>query len=75
MGHIWVFSPPPFFVLVWDVKRIVQRSIGACNVLYFPLLQLRLSCIRVMDRLEENLMHFPKKRRKLVVLGLGQGQK
>ena len=38
MGHLWVFSPPSF-VLVWDVKRIAQRYIGACNV-NLPLLQL-----------------------------------
>ena len=26
MGHLWLFSPP-FFVLVWEVKRIVQISV------------------------------------------------
>ena len=26
MGHLWVFSPT-FFVLVWDLKGIVQRSV------------------------------------------------
>ena len=26
MGHLWVFSPP-FFILVWDVKRIAQSSV------------------------------------------------
>ena len=26
MGHLWDLSPP-FFILVWDVKRIVQSSV------------------------------------------------
>ena len=45
------------------MKRIAQRYIGACNV-NLPLFQFRLSCIRVMDRLEENYMKFSKKIRK-----------
>ena len=26
MGHLWELSPP-FFILVWDVKRIAQSSV------------------------------------------------
>ena len=27
IGHLWVFSPP-FFVLVWDVRRIVKLTVS-----------------------------------------------
>ena len=55
MGHLWVFSPP-FFVWVWEDKRIVQSAVGKTLAAKFCqmdllLFQTRLFCIRVMNQL------------------------
>ena len=55
MGHLWLFSPP-FFVLIWEEKRIVQSAVGKKLAAKFRqmdllLFQTRLFCITVMNQL------------------------
>ena len=64
--HLWV-SSSPFFLLVWDVKGIILSSVEYQLSVFLFIgtfnedLQRRLSCIRVLDQLEEENQEFPEK--------------
>ena len=59
-------SSPPFFLWVWDVKGIILSSVEYQLSVFLFIgtfnedLQRRLSCIRVLDQLEEENHEFPE---------------